>query len=234
MGQELVRREGLICLALLLAACQEAKVVEHKVAATVAPQMQATVITLQTSLQPQNRTFTHTITIANGRARSSDEIDRWRLFDLDRGTISYVDDLAKEYYTIPVPKAAAAPPLVATGEKRPILGVEANQYVLRFGGLQRELWMGAPASIPPNLFAMMHADDSRLAALPGFALVDHSELPFGKSKMVVEHSVIGIDQRNVPQSTLNIPADYKEITAPGANRPPASSPPHDQSTRGAG
>ena len=46
----------------------------------------------------------------------------------------------------------------------------------------------------------------------------------------VDRAVLNIEQHNVPQSSLDIPSDYTEITAPGARRPPASSPPPGQST----
>ena len=194
--------------------------------------MQATIVTVQTSLQPQNKIFQHSIVIANGHARSSDEIDHWRLFDLEQNRVTYVDDVEKTYDTLPNgapastgdPAKAGAP--FATGSRRKILGVEAAQYLVRLGGYQRELWIGAPPQIPPNLFGMI---DDAFAKLPGFPLVDHAELPYGKSKMILDRSVLKIEQRNVPQSSLDIPSDYKEVTAPGARRPPASSPPPDRS-----
>jgi hypothetical protein len=65
---------------LAVAACKPVKVVEKAVIGVAEPQVIATVVTIQTSLQPQNKSFLHSIVIADGHARSSDEIDRWRLF----------------------------------------------------------------------------------------------------------------------------------------------------------
>jgi len=45
-----------------------------------------TVVTIQTTIQPANKTYTHTLVIANDRARSSDEVDEWRLFDFREKT----------------------------------------------------------------------------------------------------------------------------------------------------
>jgi len=217
----------------IVVACKEARIVEKRVVNAVEPKTAATVITLQTSLQPQNRTFQHSIFISDGRARSSDEVDRWRLFDLTANRVSYVDDLSKTYYTTKLDAAevSGAPQIVATGAKKPLLGVEATQYVIRVGGFQRELWMGSPPQIPENLFGMI---DSNFASLPGFPLVDHSELPYGKTKMVVDRTVVKIEQQNVPLDSVAIPSDYKEVKAPGERRPPVSSPPAGQSTREAG
>jgi hypothetical protein len=222
----LVRREGVILCLALAAACKPVKVVEKKIIAGVEPQMAATVVTVQTSLQPQNKIFQHSIVIANGHARSSDEIDHWRLFDLAQNRVTYVDDIEKTYYSLAFKPPESTPP-APTGSKREILGVEAAQYLIRMGGYQRELWIGAPPQIPPNLFGMI---DSEFAKLPGFPLLDHAELPYGKTKMILDRTVLKIEQRNVPQSSLDIPPDYKEVTAPGARRPPASSPPPGQST----
>jgi hypothetical protein len=190
----------------------------------------ATVITIQTTLQPQNKTLTHTIAIANGHARADNELDRWRLFDLDHNAITYVDDLEKTYYTIPASEEDA-PQIVATGAKRVIQGVEASQFLIRVGAYQRELWIGAPQSVPPQLFGML---DAKFARVRGFPLADHAELPYGKSKLVVDRTVVKIEQKNVPQSFLNVASDYKNITAPAVSRPPASSRPRDRSTPGAG
>jgi len=190
------------------------------------PTVAATVITIQTTLQPEQKTFTHTIAIANGHARADNELDRWRLFDLDHDAITYVDDLAKTYYTAPASRSNA-PQMIATGAKRVIQGVEASQFLIRMGGYQRELWIGTPQSVPPELFGMI---DSKFANVRGFPLADHAELAYGKSKLIVDRNVMKIEQKNVPRSLLNVSSDYKNITAPGENRPPASSRPRDRST----
>jgi hypothetical protein len=192
----------------------------------------ATVITIRTNLQPQNRTITHSIVIANNRARSDNELDRWRLFNLDDNTITYVDDLAKTYYTVPA-NGAPPPPaaLIATGAKRVLQGVPSSQYLIRVGAYQRELWIGAPASVPEQLFGMMNAD---FAQIRGFPLIDHAELPYGRSRMVVDNAVVKIEQKNVPLSLLNVRSEYKSVTAPAESRPPASSPQRGRSTPATG
>ena len=215
-------------------ACKEAKVVKKAVTG-VEPQIAATVVTIQTNLQPQNKSLTHTIVIAGGHARSSDEVDRWRLFDVDNDRVTFVDDVARTYYVEDIgpplsgqPRAAA---LQLTGAKRIIQGVEVTQFVLRLGGYQRELWIGDPIAIPAKIFGMMNAADDQLSKLRGFPMIDHAELPYGNAKMVVDRSVVKIEQRNVPQSWLTVRGDYKEIKAPAGRHPPASSPPPGRSTR---
>src|SRR6185295_12492156 len=58
------------------------------------PTIRATVVTIQTTIQPANKIYTHEIVIANNRARSTDEADQWRLFDFAQKKVTYVDDIA--------------------------------------------------------------------------------------------------------------------------------------------
>jgi len=69
MGTKLVRRKGLI-LILALAAFAGCKAEVKKPAVAIAvPQVRATVITIETKVQPDNKTFTHSIVIAGDKAR---------------------------------------------------------------------------------------------------------------------------------------------------------------------
>src|SRR5258706_2464444 len=95
-----LRRAAFSCLlaplACVLFACKPASK-PHVVSSPSGPQVKATVVTIMTVLQPQTRTFTHTLVIAGNRARSGDELDHWRLFDLSKNEVTFVDDLAKTY-----------------------------------------------------------------------------------------------------------------------------------------
>ncbi len=222
------------------------------------PKIPATVVTIRTTLQPQNETYENSIVIAGGRARSTDEADRWRLFDLRNERVTFVDDIGRTYATQPVDRfiaerrkaaggilAAGVPraQVLRTGAKRVIDGVEATQLLIRMGGYQRELWIGDPPSVPPNLYAawfvtrpvndkyepMMRDADEALMTMRGFPLADHSELDFGKNKMIVDRAVVSIQQRDVDRSLLNVNAGYRDITEPGASPPPASSLPRGRS-----
>jgi len=215
------------------------------------PKTRATVVTIRTTIQPGNKAYEHTIVIANGRARSGDELDRWRLFDFANDRVTFVDDVSKTFRTVPMatlvhdrlaaiddklPDNIPRAQLVATNATRSIDGVNAKQSVVRLGGYVHELWIGAHPSIPPQLFPMMIASrapsspyepvmktvDRALMDVKGFPLAEHSELPYGNKKMVVDKSVVAIDQREVPNTMLNVPATYRNVaTTPTA---PAASP----------
>lgn len=248
----MVRRKGLIAIAAaaaVYAACKPGPVPPAR--PDQVPKIRATVVTIRTTLQPQNRTFTHTLVIADGRARSGDEVDAWRLFDLRNKQVTFVDDLAKTYRNVPLatliaerrkelarpmPSGTPRAEFAATGAKRVLHTVPAAEHLIRLGGYQRRLWIAKHPALPDELFAMTQASlaassplagvaraaDEALMAVRGFPLVDHAELPFGNEKLVVDRSVVKIEQREVPKSWLAIGKNYTEIKEPAARPRPAS------------
>src|SRR5205085_1834052 len=107
LREELVRSQRVIdrrLVFILLLVCLSRKNATPKKAAAPAPpsgpKIRATVVTIETKLASPDRTLRHTITIANGRARSSDELDRWRLFDVKNNRVTFIDDLDKSYRTV--------------------------------------------------------------------------------------------------------------------------------------
>ena len=190
------------------------------------PQIRATVVTIQTTLvsgKGPARNFTHSLVIAGDRARSGDEVDSWRLYDLKNNKVTFVDDIARTFRTQPLQSlldvhrhemAEAVSPsmphaqFAATGAKRVIAGVNASENVIRLGGYQRNLWIAEHPQIPPQLFTMMiisqpvsspltgvmRAADDALLKTRGFPMADHSELPYGNTKMVIDRNVVKVEQ----------------------------------------
>jgi hypothetical protein len=233
-------------IAFVLACRSEVKKAEQHAAAV--PQVRATVITVQTTVAPENKSFTHTIAIGRDRARSLDESDQWRLFDLKANTVTFVDDITKTYRTeslqslIAKRQRALAAPLLEgtpratiaqTHETKPLLGTTATRWTIKTGSYARDLWLGVHPAIPPQLFAMMVASDlpesplapmmksvdAALLDMRGYPLVDHSELPYGNKKIVIDENVSSVETKDVPASLFNVPADFK---APAANPRPSS------------
>jgi hypothetical protein len=229
--------------ALLIASCKPATKPPLAPPPPSGPQVKATVVTITTVLQPGARTLTHTIVIAGNRARSSDELDHWRLFDLAKGEVTFVDDIAKTYRRAsletliadrkaadaePMPDALPRAQFTATNEVRTFLGIEAKESVVRMGAYQRQLWIGAHPLIPQGLFAMMEASrpettsvsgvmrevDDALFDVKGFPLAEHAELPYDNSRMVLDRTVVKVEQRNVAQSTLSVGPGYRDLTKP--------------------
>ena len=205
------------------------------------PAVQATVVTIRTTIQPDNKTFVHSLVIGPGRARSGDEVDRWRLFDWKNSRVTLVDDIAKTCRTETMPilrenlrqsALRELPPgfprieVVKTGTRRVILELPATQIVLRAGTYVRELWIAEHPAIPSGLFAMMIAStpaasplsgmmksaDKELLATSGFPLADHAEITYADKKLSVDRDVVKIGKRAVPRSWLNVPSSYRDLT----------------------
>ena len=233
------QRLGLLVLAVCLS-CKPAPQQPAKPAAAAGPEVRATVVTIRTTVGKKSRD--HAIVIANGRARSTGEYDTWRLFDTNEKTVAFVDDVARTVKTEPFPAiverrnaadAAALPPhypraaFARTNERRVLHGANAQKVTIASGGYARELWLAEHASIPRDLFAMMHASepqssplapmmrdvDRALASVRGFPLVDRTTVPVGKGELVVERAVVAISERDVPESLLTIPKEYADGTA---------------------
>lgn len=251
------------CLLVLAIACNPPKMPPRLAAPE--PKIRATVVTIRTTVDPAKKSFVHSLVIAGNRARSGDEVDTWRLFDLDKQQVTFVNDVTKTFRVeslaeilqrrgdaMQQPLAPEIPvaQFAVTGVKRVIGGVETSQAVIRSGSYVRELWMGTHPQIPPQLFAMMNASatisspiapmmkeaDDALTSLRGFPLVDRSELPIGDKRLIVEHSVVRVEQRDIPASWLAVRSSYKDETPkePAARRPSVSSPPPDRTTPATG
>jgi hypothetical protein len=218
-------------------------------ASAAGPPIRATVVTFQTTIQPANKTLTHTLTIANDRARSSAELDAWRLFDLKQNQVTFVDDIRKTYRHETVasllqtrrtalasgaPETMPRPTIARTGAKQTIAGVEATQYVISSGAYRRELWIGGGNAIPAQLFPMMLASEmpstyaagmmrnveETLLGVQGFPLRDRIELPVGDKKYVIDRSVVSIEQKNVDSSLLNVSSGYEQVSTRPLLPPP--------------
>jgi hypothetical protein len=233
----------LLALALITAfvqACNKSPAQAPAVATRNEATVRATVLTIQTTIQPANKTFTHTVVIANNRARSTDEVDQWRLFDFAQNQVTYVDDIAHtirvQSFTdaIAARRAAIARPLpdgmpraqfVVTNSQKTLQGVVTKQSVIRLGAYQRELWIGSHPLIPRGLFAILEAaepassplagitrtSDEALMEVQGFPFADHSELTYENKKLIVDNTVVKIEQRDIAATLLEVSSKYVEV-----------------------
>lgn len=215
------------------------------------PQVKATVITLRTTVQPENKTFERRIVISGDRARDTGELDTWRLYDLEAKTITFVDDVAKTIRTESLATVVARHeagrekslpshyPNVkysATQERRTLQGVTAERSLIESGAYRRELWMGEHPAIPRGLFGMMQASeapssplapmtravDEALIKAPGFPLADRTTVPLGNVTLIVERTVTVIAEQPVAESVLSLPKGYRDLTPKPKPKPAAN------------
>jgi len=242
-----VRLTGLLLALGILFACNKPPAPATPVAKKNEPTIRATVVTIQTTIQPANKTFSHEIVIANNRARSTDEADQWRLFDFAQKQVTFVDDVAhsvrvqsfadaiasrRAALAHSVPDGMPRAQFTVTNAQKTLQGVVTKQSVIRLGAYQRELWIGSHPLIPRGLFAMLQASepassplagitraaDEALMEVQGFPLADHAELPYENKKMVVDNTVVKIEERDVPATLLTVSSKYsQEKPAPAAS-----------------
>jgi len=234
-----VRLPRLLLALTLLFACNKPPVVPAAPKKNE-PTVRATVVTIQTTIQPANKTYSHEIVIANNRARSTDEADQWRLFDFAQKQVTYVDDVAhtvrvqsfadaiaarRAAVARPVPDGMPHAQFVVTNAQKTLQGVLTKQSAIRLGAYQRELWIGSHPLIPRGLFAMLQASDpassplagitraadEALLEVQGFPLADHAELAYENKKLVVDNTVVKIEQRDVPAALLTVNGKFSEV-----------------------
>lgn len=247
----MTHRRLVVALLLVFIACKPVpqKAAPGKQAAAGGPQVRATVVNIRTTLEPSKNTFMNAVVIVDDRARSTAEHDVWRLYDVRKNTVTYVDDVAKTIRTESLdallarnrqtmaqalPDVTAPLRFVKSGATKAIAGATAAEHVLAAGTYQRHLWLASHPRIPERLFAMMEASDpatsdlapmmkpfrDHLPSLTGFPFADHTEVPYGNQKMVVDRVVVSVEEKNVAESLLTIPKNYKDVT-PKATTPPA-------------
>jgi hypothetical protein len=238
-----------LVVVLVCTGCKQAST-SKPAAPAAGPQTRATVITIRTTIEPDKKSWTHTLLISDGRARNTEELDHWRLFNTKDRSVTFVDDVARTTRTESfesllkkhrsvlaedLPSHYPRAHVTRNGAKKPLQGVAAEQALIEVGAYRRELWLGAHRAIPDELFAMMVASDSAssplapmmravddaLTRMRAFPLLDHAEVPYGKSKLVIDRAVISIAEQNVPQSMLRPPAGYRDVSV---TKPPAKTP----------
>jgi hypothetical protein len=249
---------------ILIVSCEQPLRPNKRIASPGGPQIAATVVTIRTTVQPSNRTTMTSIVIGEDFARATEEVGTWRLFDFKQDRVAFVDEFAKTFryeslQSLVRRHAAATDEPISdklpraqhelTGLQRPIMGLTATQAVVKLGAYRREIWFAEHPLIPAQLFALMQASetpgpdapmakkvDDELLRVRAFPLLDHAELPYAQSRIVIDRIVVSVDRRNVAESLLQIPTTFKEVksppspTAPASHPPASSSPPHDQKT----
>jgi hypothetical protein len=221
----------IIAAPLILCASCKPQPKKPAVSFAAAPQTRATVLTIETTIQPSNKKIVHSLTIANDRARSGDELDQWRLFDLKANTVTYVDNIKKTYRTEPIASlveqhraalAAAIPTYIPRAE----VAASAGKIIIRAGGYARTLTVVDHPLIPPQLFSwmvasdpsespyapMMKVSDEALLNMRGFPMSDHAEMAVDGKKLAIDRNVVNVEQKNIDASWLSVPAHFADVS----------------------
>lgn len=212
------------------------------------PSIPATVLTMRESSHPPTRAFLHKIVVAGPNVRMGDEKDQWRLFDLERRTVTWVDDVARTYRTLsleelvrererrlrePVPAAGVSRVSVtASADTMEIAGVHGKRMTMELGGYRREVWISDEPLVSPLFMRMLVASepisepwagvmrDAQRALMDaeGFPIWDRSRLEWKGGELVYQRRLVKIEKKDVPAEWVAIPAGYTDAAA---NRAPA-------------
>jgi hypothetical protein len=234
----------LLVIALALAGCSR-KSVQRAVGEE--PKVAATVVTIRTVTKPENKAYHHSMFIADGVVRSGDEVDVWHLYDPAKNRVTTVDEIAGTHRVFTVQDLVAlrrksneargihvaANAVFADGSGAVVtLGVQTKQSLITAGAYRRELSIGKHPQIPARLFPLMYLTrlaesaaagvsprvDDALLKIDGYPLIDKSDLPYGKSTMAVERTVVKVEQKQVPRAWFELPKKSRDITPPPAKK----------------
>lgn len=226
---------------LLLAGCDGARRSGPEEPRPGARRIPATVLTVRTTVVPGDTAYIHKVVIAGTKARLGNELDRWRLFDLEAKTVTAVDAIAKTYRTEPFAKllaerrrllATPLPPSVPVARyERPegeqvIAGIAAAPHAITMGGYRREIWISTQPTPADALFPMILATEpigqpyagvmrqafAALVGQNGYPLLDRSEMRWDDKESIIEKRVVKIEQTTVPAAWLEIPPAFKDVT----------------------
>jgi hypothetical protein len=213
----------------------------------------ARVLTIQTVTSPEERQGSREVLVAGNQVRLTDEQDRWRLFDLEEGSVSIIDEIARTYQVQTLEQLlerkrelargevpADFPPVhvVSTGRSMDIGGIAAAEHLVTMGSFRRELWLSSEPLIDSDFFRLMIATEPiggnypaamarahlRLVELEGFPVLDRIVTTYGQRSLTIERRLSSIEQRQVDRSLLTRPAGFQNVTPPEEVRAPAAGP----------
>ena len=215
------------------------------------PLVPATVLTMRT-IVPGEKGLLHLVVIAGSQVRLGNESGRWRLIDVDKRTVTFVDEVEKTYVTrslqelirarektfdeeIPpsIPRAQIEP----TGE-REISGIPCRNYRVTMGKYRRDLCLSTKPIAGKSFLALYTASSeldshyapamrtvfAKLTTLEGFPLFDHGEMPFGDDLLLIETMLVKAEQKRVPAKWVTVPADFRDASEPARATSPGAGP----------
>ena len=234
-----------------------------KVAKARVPMVEAQVFTIETTILPEKKKFTRAVIVSDRKARLTDELDTWRLFDFENGTVTTVDEVRKSFRSTPlaaleaarraqsraplpdyIPKMTMAP----SGRTETIAGITAKEYVAEMGEYRRELWISEKPLIDPQFLSMLIASEplggyspasaaahEQLIAMQGFPVRDHITVGITDRELNLERQLVKIEKKQVPAALIMIPRDFVDLAKESdAGRRAVSSRPSGRSTPAAG
>ncbi|MFN2441831.1 MAG: DUF4412 domain-containing protein [Thermoanaerobaculia bacterium] len=234
-----------IVLATVLTGCNRAPAVDPSPRPRRdGPTVEAKVLTIRESHHPPTRAFLSPIVVFGSKVRIGTDLDQWRLFDLEAQTVTWVDEIARTYRTVSAADLArrrqrqlrtAVPggiPLIeggSTGLEAELEGVAAEQWLMKLGGYEREIWLSKEPLAGSGFLRMwltsepisepyagvMRNVDGALMRQDGFPVYERTAFTWEGGAMVSRRRLVSIETRQVSASLFEIPSDYLDVSLPG-------------------
>lgn len=241
---KIVRLTIAVALAAIVSGCRDAPADAPSTAPRrTGPTVEAKVLTIRESSHPPTRAFLSPIVVWGSKVRIGADLDHWRLFDLEAETVTWVDDIAGTYRTVRVADLvsrrqrqlrAAVPggiPLLEggpTGRAVEVEGIAAEQWLMKLGGYEREVWLTKEPLAGEGFFRMwlvsepineayagvLRNVEGALMRQDGFPVYERSTFVWDGGEMVSRRRLVSIATRQVSASLFEIPADYRDVTPP--------------------
>ena len=172
---EIVRLTIVIALAAIVTGCKDAPATAPSSAPRrTGPTVEAKVLTIRESHHPPTRAFLSPIVVWGSKVRIGTDLDNWRLFDLQAQTVTWVDEPAGTYRTVRAEDLvnrrqrqlrAAVPGGISvmeggpTGRAVEVEGIAAEQWLMKLGGYEREIWLTKEPLVGKGFFRMWLASE---------------------------------------------------------------------------
>lgn len=235
----------MIALAAIVSGCNDAPATAPSSAPSrTGPTVEARVLTIRESHHPPTRAFLSPIVVWGSKVRIGTDLDNWRLFDLEAQTVTWVDEIAGTYRTVGAEDLVnrrqrqlrtAVPggiPLLEggpTGRAVEVEGIAAEQWLVKLGGYEREIWLTKEPLVGEGFFRMWLASEplneayagvlrnveGALMRQDGFPVYERSAFVWEGGAMVSRRRLVSITTRQVSAPLFEIPAGFRNVTPPG-------------------
>lgn len=161
-------------LVILLASCRGSEVPATTTSSAAPPdRVQMLMLTYETVFEPDTRTMRFQISSDGSRVRLGNEAEQWRLFDTTKGTITFVDEIAKTARTVTYDQAltertaliaqsvseTTPDASVVDGPGEPDRGHPTRKVSISVGNFKRDLILSEQTLLPSQFFAMKIVTD---------------------------------------------------------------------------
>ncbi|MEO8218024.1 MAG: hypothetical protein ABI718_13165 [Acidobacteriota bacterium] len=225
-------------LVLVLSSCNESA---PPPPSPVVPRVAATLLTVRTII-PGEKGLIHLVIVSDSKVRFGNESGRWRLLDLRKRSVTFVDETAKTYvsrslndlirekeesFERDMPDSIPTARITET-ERRTIAGRDCRNYQVTMGKYVRDICLSVNSVVGDGFFPLYVASEQndnpyagamravfrKLITLEGFPVLDRGELASGQAPLLIEKVLVKSETKQVPVEWVTVPAGFRNLGEP--------------------